>query len=166
MVQYAEYSSPLGKLLLTGDGLSLTGLYMGKSAPRGAFSGNDPVLEQAKLWLDAYFRGEDPALTFSLNPCGTEFQKLVWSRLLEIPKGCVRTYGDIGKEIARIQGREKMSAQAVGRAVGHNPISMIIPCHRVMGANGNLTGYAWGLDKKIWLLRHEGWLKEETHDHQ
>ena len=97
-----------------------------------------------------------------MAPAGTNFQRQVWRILLTIPLGQTRTYGSIAREMAGLLGKEKMSAQAVGGAVGRNPISILIPCHRVVGTGGQLTGYASGLDKKAWLLRHEGWLKEET----
>lgn len=152
MVYYARYRSPVGELLLTGDGLSLTGLRMDREPPENAREGeNTEILRQARGWLDAYFRGEDPEIRFPLNPEGTDFQQRVWAILRTIPRGQTLTYG----AIARMLG-ENMSAQAVGGAVGRNPISIIIPCHRVLGAEGRLTGYAGGLDKKRWLLDHEG----------
>lgn len=157
MVYFAEYDSPVGELLLTCDGESLTGLWMNAAPPKDAVRGH-PVLERVSAWLDAYFRGEDPVIDFSLAPAGTAFQKKVWDILRDIPQGKTRTYGDIAREMAALLGKEKMSAQAVGGAVGSNPISIIIPCHRVVGAKGQLTGYAGGIDKKVWLLRHEGWL--------
>lgn len=158
MVYYAEYESPVGTLLLTGDGKSLTGLWMDRKRPEGASEGH-PVLDGTMRWLDAYFLGRKPEVSLPLNPEGTEFQKQVWEILLAIPYGQVRTYGDIAREIAGRLGKEKMSAQAVGQAVGRNPVSILIPCHRVVGAKGQLTGYAGGLEKKVWLLRHEGWLR-------
>ena len=115
-----------------------------------------PVFTQAKGWLDRYFAGERPAIgELPLAPNGTAFRQRVWRKLAEIPYGQVRTYGDLAREIAQEDGKEKMSSQAVGGAVGHNPISIIIPCHRVVGTTGSLTGYAGGIDKKIWLLKHE-----------
>lgn len=155
----AKYASPLGPLLLTAENDCLTGLWM-RQMP-DAQEESCPVLEEAKEWLDAYFQGRKPELSLTLNPEGTAFQKLVWQMLLVIPYGQVRTYGDISREIAMQLGKEKMSAQAVGQAVGRNPISILIPCHRVVGAKGQLTGYASGLDKKIWLLQHERWLRQE-----
>ena len=152
---YAEYPSPVGTLLLLSDGEALTGLYMDTAAPKEAQAGDCPVLRGAERWLDAYFRGEDVPIDLPLAPKGTEFQRQVWEILLGISWGCTRTYGDIAREMARQMGKEKMSAQAVGQAVGSNPISIIIPCHRVIGAGGKLTGYAGGLDKKVWLLEHE-----------
>ena len=159
MVYYTEYASPVGKLLLTAEEGCLTGLWIQREAPEGAVK-DCPVLEEAKRWLDGYFRGTAPAYTIPVNPKGTAFQKQIWEILLAIPYGQVRTYGDIAREMAGRLGKEKMSAQAIGQAVGRNPISILIPCHRVVGAKGQLTGYAFGLDKKIWLLRHEGWLQQ------
>ena len=118
------------------------------------------IRDRAKVWLDGYFSGNPAELSFPLNPHGTSFQKQVWEILLTVPYGKTTTYGAIAREIALRTGKEKMSAQAVGQAVGANPISILIPCHRVVGANGKLTGYAGGLDKKEWLLRHEGWLQD------
>ncbi|MCI9156887.1 MAG: methylated-DNA--[protein]-cysteine S-methyltransferase, partial [Lawsonibacter sp.] len=109
------------------------------------------------LWLDRYFAGERPAISeLPLAPIGSEFRKEVWQVLCEIPYGETTTYGEISQKIAARRGLERMSAQAVGGAVGHNPISIIVPCHRVVGSNGSLTGYAGGLQKKIKLLTHEG----------
>ena len=157
MTYYGDYASPVGKLLLASDGESLTGLWMDREAPEK--TGEVPVLTGTRQWLDAYFRGENPPVSaIPLAPAGTAFQRKVWDILLGIPYGRTRTYGDIAREMAALRGKEKMSAQAVGGAVGSNPISILIPCHRVVGANGQLTGYAWGLEKKEWLLRHEGWL--------
>ena len=117
---------------------------------------NERILIKTKKWLDEYFNGKKPEITeLDLAPIGSEFAKNVWKILCEIPYGKVTTYGEIAKKMAKIMHKEKMSAQAVGGAVGHNPISIIIPCHRVVGANGSLTGYAGGIDKKIYLLKHE-----------
>ncbi len=117
---------------------------------------NERILIKTKKWLDEYFNGKKPEISeLDLAPIGSEFAKNVWEILCEIPYGKVTTYGEIAKKMAKIMHKEKMSAQAVGGAVGHNPISIIIPCHRVVGANGSLTGYAGGIDKKIYLLKHE-----------
>ena len=148
-----EYPSPVGTLYLTADEGGLTGIWMHPEKTE-----DFPVLAQAKLWLDSYFSGNPEEITFPLNPHGTAFQEQVWEILLTIPYGQTTTYGAIAWEMARRCGRERMSAQAVGQAVGANPISILIPCHRVVGAGGKLTGYAGGLDKKSWLLQHEGWL--------
>lgn len=158
-MQFAEYDSPIGKLLLQSDGEHLTGLWFGKvSAPVQAESA---VIEKAKRWLDGYFRGETAAPDIPLLPQGTAFQKQVWQILLSIPYGQTRTYGDIAREMAACRGKETMSAQTVGQAVGANPLGILIPCHRVVGAKGQLTGYAWGIEKKQWLLQHE---KENRYD--
>lgn len=151
---YAEYDSPVGKLLLESDGKALTGLWMDRVLPEPA--AEIPVFSECRKWLDAYFRGREEKITFPLNAEGTPFQKMIWQMLLEIPFGQTRTYGELAREAAQKLGKEKMSAQAVGGAVGRNPISILIPCHRVVGAAGKLTGYAGGLDKKEWLLIHEG----------
>lgn len=156
------YNSPLGPLTLASDGESLTGLWLeGQkyyAATLGAPASGTlpPVFEQASAWLDRYFRGEQPALTLPLAPWGSDFRKAVWDILCVIPYGEVRTYGDIAKAMAASLGKDTMSAQAVGGAVGHNPISIIIPCHRVVGTGGSLTGYAGGIDRKIKLLTLEG----------
>lgn len=152
----AQYDSPLGKLLLTWEDRALTGIWFDREIPDQEKQENHPVLRQTKRWLDAYFRGDNPMPDLPLMPAGTPFQKQVWQLLLTIPHGETKTYGDLAREMAVILGKEKMSAQAVGQAVGKNPISILIPCHRVVGANGQLTGYASGLDRKSWLLRHEG----------
>lgn len=155
---FLKYESPVGPLLLLSDGHALTGLWMNKAAPADALAGEDvPALVQSAAWLDGYFRGEPPRMEIALAPEGTDFQKQVWQILLDIPFGQTRTYGEIAKEMARLLGKTSMSAQAVGGAVGRNPISILIPCHRCVGAKGRLTGYAGGLEKKAWLLRHEGW---------
>ncbi|MGM9548706.1 MAG: methylated-DNA--[protein]-cysteine S-methyltransferase [Faecousia sp.] len=161
-MRYCQYDSPLGRLLLTGDDAGLTGVWMDANAPKDALPGeDDPVLILTKGWLDRYFRGENPTMDIPLAPKGTAFQHQVWKRLLAIPYGEVCTYGDLAREMAALLGKKAMSAQAIGGAVGHNPISILIPCHRVVGAKGKLTGYAGGLNRKAWLLRHEGWLKEQ-----
>ena len=144
----------MGNLLLTCTEEGLTGLYRNRELPQKPEE--HPILLQTVKWLDAYFRGENPSLTVPLSLEGTEFQKQIWNLLLTIPYGQTRTYGDIAREMAALSGKEKMSAQAVGQAVGKNPISILIPCHRVVGTKGKLTGYAGGLENKIWLLRHEG----------
>ena len=150
---FAEYASPIGSLVLESDGESLTGLYMHCALPEQ--QADLPVFEEAKQWLDAYFRGCPREIAFPLRPAGTAFQQAVWKILLEIPYGKTRSYGSIAREMATLLGKERMSAQAVGGAVGKNPISILIPCHRVVGSQGQLTGYAGGLQNKQWLLRHE-----------
>ena len=154
---FTLYPSPLGTLTLTSDGKSLTGLWMDTQTPRSAeYSRGDdlPFFQQVRQWLDAYFLGNAPdPNTLPLFPAGTPFQRQVWEILLTVPYGETVSYGAIAKRIS-----PTMSAQAVGGAVGRNPIGIIISCHRVIGANGGLTGYAGGLANKKWLLRHE----EET----
>ena len=164
MVYTMRYDSPIGGLLLAEKDGALVGVWMeGQKYFLGSLkeemqeSSNSPMLRQAGQWLDCYFGGEKPEIgRLRLAPMGSEFRKAVWKILCEIPYGSVTTYGEISKKIAAGRGLERMSAQAVGGAVGHNPISIIIPCHRVVGANGSLTGYAGGLQKKIALLTLEG----------
>lgn len=151
-----NYDSPVGPLLLESDGEALTGIWMNQLPGENTVC---PVLVQTAQWLDRYFQGDPAPVQIPLAPHGTAFQTLVWEILLTIPYGVTRTYGDIAREMAVRLGKDRMSAQAVGGAVGRNPISILIPCHRVVGSHGQLTGYAGGLDKKEWLLRHEGWLK-------
>ena len=162
-MQYIDtYSSPLGGITMASDGESLTGLwfdgqkYFGATLTDSREEKHLPVFQQAKKWLDLYFQGKKPAFTPPLSPQGSPFRQGVWEILLQIPYGQTMTYGEIASRIAEKQGLESMSAQAVGGAVGHNPISIIIPCHRVVGSNGSLTGYAGGIDKKIALLTLEG----------
>lgn len=150
----AWYHSPLGNLLLACSDCGLTGIYMNREMAEQ--EDDHPVLRQTRRWLDAYFRGESLPMEISLDPQGTVFQKQVWQILQTIPFGETRTYGDIAREMAALSGKEKMSSQAVGQAVGKNPINILVPCHRVVGAAGQLTGYSCGLEKKIWLLEHEG----------
>ncbi len=156
-----HYSSPLGRILLKEDEESLSGLWfeMTKGCPLslGQHSAKEtPLLISVKRWLDSYFEGENPSFMPPLYIEGTEFQKKVWSLLLEIPYGKVVTYGEIARRIANEKGIKKMSAQAVGQAVGKNKISLIIPCHRVMGEKGKLTGYGGEVWRKERLLKLEG----------
>lgn len=162
-MQYTTtYQSPLGELLLAADETGLTGIWFvgGKYYTDGLDAdhrkGKLPVLETAKSWLDIYFAGRAPDFTPLLHMIGSPFRMRVWKHLLEIPYGKTITYGEIAKRIAKEMGIDRMSAQAVGGAVGHNPVSIIVPCHRVIGADGGLTGYAGGLDKKVRLLALEG----------
>ncbi len=158
------YTSPLGVLTLGSDGDNIVGLWLNGQKYFADTVGEEmrpnddlPVFQQAKSWLDRYFHHEKPEISeLPLAPIGGEFRQTVWRILCEIPYGQVATYGEIAKEIARKKGSGRMSAQAVGGAVGHNPVSIIIPCHRVVGTNGSLTGYAGGLDAKIKLLKFEG----------
>ena len=114
-----------------------------------------PVFDLAEAWLDDYFRGVIRAPDVPIRTGGTAFQELIWRLLADIPYGTTRTYGSIAREAAMLLGKAKMSAQAVGQAVGRNPVSILIPCHRVVGAGGKLTGYAGGIANKQWLLNHE-----------
>ena len=142
------YHSPLGNIVLTSDGSALTGLLFAE-ATNGEQAQDIPPLADACRWLDLYFSGAKPDFTPRLAPRGTPFQQSVWRELLTIPYGQTVSYGHIAKLL------QCHSAQAVGGAVGHNPIALIIPCHRVIGSDGHLTGYAYGLDRKQWLLSHE-----------
>lgn len=158
------YQSPLGRILLASDGVNITGLWIEGQKYYAAVAEKSmtekphlPVFEKVRKWLDAYFKGRKPALSdLPLAPKGGEFRQMVWKILCEIPYGSVTTYGEIAKKMAKRMGQATMSSQAVGGAVGHNPISILIPCHRVVGSNGSLTGYAGGIDKKIKLLQLEG----------
>lgn len=157
----ARYASPLGPITMASDGSSLIGLWFdGQKHERANLpdfiveNSELEVFRQTALWLDKYFAGELPDFTPPLLLTGSPFKQQVAEILLSIPAGCTLTYGDIAAEISRLTGK-KMSAQAVGQAVGRNCISIIVPCHRVVGARGQLTGYAGGLDRKLWLLRHE-----------
>lgn len=176
-VQYVkEYRSPIGMFTLASDGEHLTGLWLkgqkyfgatltndeidkkgeaGESDELGDSANNLPLFHLVEQWLDAYFQGKQPELSFPLAPKGSPFRQDVWDILCQIPYGEVITYGDIAKKMAQKLGKDTMSAQAIGGAVGHNPISIIIPCHRVVGANGSLTGYAGGIENKIKLLELE-----------
>lgn len=161
MTYTGNYKSPLGSMLLAADDIGLTGLwfdgqkYFALYLDKEREEKETPVLEQTKKWLDIYFLGKEPDFKPPLHFTGTEFQNEVWKILCEIPYGKTATYGDIAKWIAVQKGIKQMSARAVGGAVGHNKISVIVPCHRVIGSNGKLTGYAGGIEKKIWLLRSE-----------
>ena len=125
-------------------------------APKGYAERETSILLEAKRWLDIYFSGKEPDFTPPLHPIGSAFRQSVWEILLQIPYGKTTTYGEIANKLAEKQGLSRMSAQAVGGAVGHNPISILIPCHRVVGADGSLTGYAGGVEKKRFLLALEG----------
>ncbi|MDO4491626.1 MAG: methylated-DNA--[protein]-cysteine S-methyltransferase [Lachnospiraceae bacterium] len=157
-----EYQSPLGEITLASDGEYLTGLwfkgqkYYGASLEPEVQEKELTVFVQTRHWLDLYFRGEEPDFLPPLRMKTTPFRREVWEILLSIPYGKTMTYGEIASLIARKKGISSMSAQAVGGAVGHNAISLIIPCHRVVGTNGSLTGYAGGIEKKISLLMLEG----------
>lgn len=162
MTYTTHYTSPLGDLLLAERDGALVGLWIAGQRYFGIPAEDSeeretPVLALTKSWLDRYFAGENPRIDeLPLSPVGSDFQRAVWDILREIPYGEVTTYGEIAKKIALSMDKPRMSAQAVGGAVGRNPISIIIPCHRVVGADGSLTGYAGGIDKKVKLLSHEG----------
>ena len=155
------YNSPLGKITLASDGKALIGLWFDgqKYFDNTLIEKYKPkdlsIFKQTDKWLDIYFSGKEPNFTQQLSMKTTFFRETVWKILLTIPFGQTMTYKEIAQRIAKQKGLEKMSAQAVGGAVGHNPISLIIPCHRVIGTNGSLTGYAGGIDKKLKLLMLE-----------
>ena len=154
-------SSPLGSITLACDGTALTGLWFdgqrhfGETLSGGYTEKMLPVFEEADRWLDLYFSGRIPDFTPPLALRGSAFRKAVWAFLLTVPYGKTVTYGQIASRIAGRSGAGHASARAVGGAVGHNPVSLIVPCHRVIGADGCLTGYAGGLDRKKHLLRME-----------
>ena len=154
MIYFTNYGSPLGNILLAADDEGVTTLDF--TEKKDAVSRNHPILREAAHWLDIYFSGKNPMFTPPLHLFGTPFRMEVWRLLLDIPFGKTTTYGALAKEIARRRGVRRMSAQAIGGAVGHNPVALIVPCHRVIGVDGSLTGYAGGLDKKAGLLSLEG----------
>lgn len=164
MVYKTYYNSPIGNITLASDGENLIGLWIeGQKYFQGSIKeelvlkDDLEIFRKTKHWLDRYFNKEKPNISeLSILPMGTEFNKRVWKILCNIPYGETITYGEISQKIAKEMNLESMSAQAVGNAVGHNPISIIIPCHRVVGKGGNLTGYAGGIDKKVKLLELEG----------
>lgn len=160
---YIEYNSPIGQLTIVSDKNHIIGLFI--EGQKYFLNGindklikndNLEILKLARIWLDDYFEGKKPLISdLALKPKGTVFQMAVWDILTEIPYGQVTTYGEISKRIAQKFNKEKMSAQTVGSAIGHNPISIIIPCHRVVGKNGSLIGYAAGINIKEKLLKFE-----------
>lgn len=161
MMYTLHYDSPLGGILLAADEIGLTGLWF--DGEKYFADGLDPehtaqetlILREAKRWVDVYFSRQEPNFTPPLHPIGSPFRQEVWELLLQIPYGQTTTYGALAKQLAEKHGLPRMSAQAVGGAVGHNEISIIIPCHRVVGTNGSLTGCAGGIDKKVKLLTLE-----------
>ena len=163
MFYKSQYISPIGKLTLASDKTNLVGLwiegqkyFVDTITEKMIEYNNIEIFTEAKLWLDKYFEEKNPPIeTLKLSPRGNEFRQSVWKILCKIPYGKTITYGDIAKEIAKQRGLARMSAQTVGNAVEHNPISIIIPCHRVIGKNGKLTGYAGGIDIKKKLLELE-----------
>ncbi len=162
MDHITHYCSPLGRMTLVSNGKELTGLWF--EGQRNSSIAQDsiahdkddlPVFQETIRWLDTYFGGEIPDFTPPIRMHGTVFRQMVWEILLTIPYGQTTTYGEIARRVAHEKKVPVMSAQAVGGAVGHNDIALIIPCHRVVGKNGSLTGYAAGLDKKAYLLKME-----------
>ena len=178
MEYFYHYESPLGGIIITSDGEALTGLRFDRQQTICGSNDSDqedsepnhdsvhaeehlPVFKQTIKWLDIYFSGEEPGFTPPLRMEATAFRKMVWEILLTIPYGETMSYGEIADLIAKQKGIRKMSAQAVGGAVGNNPISLIIPCHRVIGADGSMVGYGSGIDKKIKLLELESGIEFE-----
>lgn len=158
----SKYESPLGMITMASDGKNLTGLwfdgqkYYADTLTEDSNVGYLPVFDETKVWLDAYFLGRNPGATPAVRFIGgSQFRREVWSILTQIPYGKTTTYRDIAAEIARRHRLKSMSAQAVGGAVGHNPVSIIVPCHRVLGSSGSLTGYAGGIERKVRLLEIE-----------
>ena len=161
MTYTQHYTSPLGAILLAADDIGLTGLwfegqkFFADDLSDERIERETPILIDAKRWLDVYFTGNEPDFMPPLHPVGSAFRQKVWMLLLQIPYGQTVTYGELTRQLAEKQGLAHMSAQAVGGAVGHNKISVIIPCHRVVGTNGSLTGYAGGIVKMLKLLELE-----------
>ena len=161
MTYTMHYDSPLGKILLAADEEGMTGVwfeaqkYFAAKLPPENEEGTTPVLGDACRWLGVYFSGREPDFTPKLHLIGSDFRQAVWALLLQIPYGQTTTYGALAKQLAEINGGKRVSAQAVGGAVGHNPISLMIPCHRVVGTNGSLTGYGGGIQRKKALLELE-----------
>ena len=161
MVYTCKYKSSIGDILLAADEIGLIGLwfegqkYFANTLPDEHIPQETEILTETIKWLDMYFSGEEPNFTPPLHPSGSSFRQAVWQLLLQIPYGQTITYGEIARRMAEVKKVPRMSAQAVGGAVGHNEISIIIPCHRVVGTNGSLTGYGGGIDKKISLLNLE-----------
>ena len=156
-----EYDSPLGRIIMESDGRGLTCLrFEDGQASAGALTGaagctRPHVFDEAERWLDIYFSGREPGFIPRLSICSTVFRQTVWDILLTIPYGRTKTYGEIADRIAERMHIPRMSAQAVGGAAGHNPVALIIPCHRVVGSDGSLTGYAGGIGRKAKLLELE-----------
>ena len=161
MIFIQHYDSPLGGILLAADEIGLVGLwfdgekYFADHLPGEYTERETPILSETKRWLDVYFAGSEPDFTPPLHPIGSPFRQEVWALLRQIPYGQTTSYGALARQLAEQRGLAHMSAQAVGGAVGHNAISIIIPCHRVVGSNGSLTGYAGGIERKIELLTLE-----------
>ncbi len=158
----SSYTSPIGEIILVSDGIALHALdFVGQKYYLFGLDENSleekdfPIFDDTKNWLDIYFSGKEPDFTPKLQLTGSPFRQLISKLMLKIPYGQTSTYGSLAKEAAVILGKERMSAQAVGGAVSHNPISIIVPCHRVLGSDGSLTGYAGGIERKIFLLSNE-----------
>ena len=168
MIHTSQYTSPLGKITIACDEEAIIGLWFneqkhfGSTLSENVVEDSHHLLEEASAWLDIYFQGLKPDFTPQVKMTGTEFRKEVWKILMTIPYGKTMTYGQIAKEIAKKRNPKKMSAQAIGGAVGNNPISLIIPCHRVIGKDGNLVGYAGGVDRKTKLLEMEANSKQRS----
>ena len=166
-MQYvSHYASPLGGITLAADEKGLTGLWFDGQKYFALYLDKEheekelPVFQQAKKWLDIYFSGREPHVDVPLHFTGSDFQNEVWEILYSIPYGKTMTYGEIAQIMAKKRGLTRMSAQAVGGAVARNEISLIVPCHRVVGASGSLTGYAGGISRKVALLKMEGGFKD------
>ena len=161
MIYTCKYESPIGSLTAASNGLALTGLwfdgqkYFGSTLTEECEERDLPVFAKTKDWLDLYFYGEKPDFMPPIAVCGSDFRRAVWNQLRQIPNGQTTTYGEIARQMAAQMGTARMSAQAVGAAVGRNPVSILIPCHRVLGSDGSLTGYAGGVEKKAALLALE-----------
>ena len=164
-----NYHAPIGKLTIASTDVGICGIWIEGQKHFPAVlpmcispeEGPQPLFLVCR-WLDAYFAGEEPDISsIPIDPHGSDFQILVWKHLCSIPYGCTATYGQLADTIAQELGITKMSAQAIGGAVGRNPISILIPCHRVIGVRGQLTGYAGGLSNKHWLLQHENKSKKQ-----
>ncbi|MCM1059809.1 MAG: methylated-DNA--[protein]-cysteine S-methyltransferase [Eubacterium sp.] len=166
-MQYtSKYTSPLGEITIAADETGLTGLWFAGQKYFALYLDKENaeketrILKDAKKWLDIYFSGKEPDIELPLHFIGTDFQNEVWDILCSIPYGKTAAYGEIADILAKRRGLKRMSAQAVGGAVGKNAISIIVPCHRVVGANGSLTGYAGGIGRKTELLKLEGGYKD------
>lgn len=161
MQHIQTYESPLGELTFVSDGTALLGVWYEKQEPLDQLlqspyeTCNLPIFDETRRWFDLYFDGREPDFTPPLHLVGTDFRQQVWNDLLLIPYGETTTYGALAQQMAYRLGKSRMSAQAIGGAVGHNPISIIVPCHRVVGADGTLTGYAGGIWRKEYLLNLE-----------
>ncbi|PIN29339.1 methylated-DNA--[protein]-cysteine S-methyltransferase [Prevotella intermedia] len=161
MQHIQTYESPLGELTFVSDGTALLGVWYDKQELLEQLlqspyeTCNLPVFDETRRWFDLYFDGREPDFTPPLHLVGTDFRQQVWNDLLLIPYGETTTYGALAQQMAYRLGKSKMSAQAIGGAVGYNPISIIVPCHRVVGADGTLTGYAGGIWRKEYLLKLE-----------